>query len=282
MNLNTIYPHHQMINLGIAAHQPSKDELILPFAWDDAFMHALNKDELGVQAVLHFWPTAPTVFLGAMDMQAPFIADGLTWLIHSKQLMPILRPAGGLAVVSDPGIINFTLILKSDDKRLMIDDAYAFMVDRMNAIFKSYGEVATTGEVETSYCPGKFDVSMRGKKIAGIAQRRIGKSIGIYVYLSLSGNQMARGELIRQFYQETIKDQPTTVDYPAVDPQSMANLSDFIPELADKTLFCQRLIKSISEGEQTITKDVVLTTEQLKRPIQQMIKRNQRIQKAIS
>jgi octanoyl-[GcvH]:protein N-octanoyltransferase len=83
-------------------------------------------------------------------------------------------------------------------------------------------------EVSDSYCPGEFDLSIDGKKFAGISQRRIKKGIGIMIYLSVNGNQQARGELVRDFYQASLGEDFGQKNFPPVNPDSMANLSDLL------------------------------------------------------
>jgi lipoate-protein ligase A len=42
--------------------------------------------------------------------------------------------------------------------------------------------------IEHSYCPGKFDLSIDGKKFAGISQRRVRGGIAVQIYLCVEGN----------------------------------------------------------------------------------------------
>lgn len=219
-------------------------ELLYPFAIDDTLLIDLNKGNIDYSAVLHFWPTEPAVFLGMVDTKLPDFQAGVKFL-KASHYTPIIRPAGGLAVVSDLGIINFTLVIKPEE-HLNIDDGYELMVDLLNRMVAPYGFTAKAGEVDTSYCPGKYDISINGKKIAGLAQRRIGQSVGIYVYLSLTGPQQKRGQLIRQFYSVSQAEQDEKQRYPIVDADSMTNIDNFIPEFSNETFFKESLIEVIS------------------------------------
>lgn len=276
MTLSTLYPDQSTLVLGQIDHFVEKEDLFLPFALDDASLHLLNQVETTYDAILHFWPTAPAVFLGGMDMRTPFIDQGLKFLIDKAQLPTIIRPAGGLAVVSDPGILNFTLVLNTGDQRLPIDQAYQVMVDLMNEVLAPYDLVGKTGQVDDSYCPGAYDFSVNGKKIAGIAQRRIGQAVGIYVYVSLKGPQDQRGQLIRDFYTQAIQGQETRTFYPQINPDSMANLGDFCPDLASGSAFKQALIKAVKASGFS---SEPLDWEQLaiEKHLEKMHKRNQKI-----
>lgn len=277
------YPFNSATPLGIIDHFITKDNFFYPFTIDDTVLSQLNKQNLPVKQLLHFWPSEPTVFLGGMDMRTPHIDTGLDYLIHDQGLHPVIRPAGGLAVVSDPGILNFTYLVHPEEERLSIDTAYHLLVAALDKIFTTYGYQLTTGEVARSYCPGKFDVSLKGKKIAGIAQRRIGKAVGIYVYISLSGDQKARGQLIKNFYQHAIQGEETTAHYPDITPDCMANVADFIPELADSETFKQALITSLANQQELIEATPFLNANEIEKAQQKMQKRNQPIlQKIVS
>ena len=43
-------------------------------------------------------------------------------------------------------------------------------------------------EIVGSYCPGSYDLSIKGKKFAGISQRRIRKGVAVQIYLCVNGS----------------------------------------------------------------------------------------------
>lgn len=47
------------------------------------------------------------------------------------------------------------------------------MVELMKRMLKSYEAKIEAYEIEGSYCPGSYDLSIGGKKFAGISQRRL-------------------------------------------------------------------------------------------------------------
>lgn len=251
------------------------DELLFPFAIDDTILTLLNKGDMDYSAVLHFWPTDPAVFLGMVDTKLANLAAAARFLNESN-FTPIIRPAGGLAVVSGPGIINFTLLINADD-RIKIDDGFEIMVELLNRVVAPFGFVVETGEIETSYCPGKYDVSINGTKIAGLAQRRIGNAVGVYVYLSLTGPQMERGELIREFYKIGEAEKDERQRFPVVDPQSMSNIDKFIPAFADEETFKKALIKALigDNQDQFVSKD--LADLEFESALEKMKQRNKEI-----
>ena len=174
------------------------DAALLPFAVDDAILNAINQETFEAPLAIHFWPTRPTVILGGVDTRLPDFNQAVTWLYEDQAILPVVRPAGGLAVVSDPNVLNLTLLMDTQNHAFTIDQAYEFIVALLQEMMDAHGVSLEVGEVATSYCPGKFDVSIRGRKVAGIAQRRIGHAVGIYLYMSITGDQASRGQLDRK------------------------------------------------------------------------------------
>jgi len=85
-----------------------------------------------------------------------------------------------------------------------------------------------TYEIEQSYCPGKFDLSINGKKFAGISQRRVRGGIAVQVYLCVEGDGSERAALMRAFYERALQGESTKFEYPDIDPQCMASLSQLL------------------------------------------------------
>ncbi|MDZ7834575.1 MAG: hypothetical protein U5K84_03760 [Alkalibacterium sp.] len=158
------------------------------FALTDALIKEAGEKK---QPILHFWTTRPYVILGMMDTKLPFLKDALQ--IFSSYGFPYLvRNSGGLAVVSDEGVLNFSLIFPEGDERLPINEGYDRMHHLIKTAFKDFDEHIDAYEISDSYCPGDFDLSIGGRKIAGIAQRRLKGGIAIMIYLSVSGDQQQR------------------------------------------------------------------------------------------
>ena len=70
-----------------------------------------------------------------------------------------------------------------------------------------------TREIEHSYCPGKFDLSIDGKKFAGISQRRVRGGIAVQIYLCVEGSGSERAEMMRVFYEHALKGEVTKFKY---------------------------------------------------------------------
>lgn len=214
-----------MKNIALQQHplfydQGLTDDLLAPFALTDYFLELVQDTQ---QPILHFWQLPDTFILGMKDGRLPNLERGLA-VLKENHFQPIMRSAGGLGVINDAGVLNVSLFLPNPEKKISIDDAYLIMTSLMQQAFNSPERPIDAFEIVNSYCPGKFDLSIHGLKIAGIAQRRFKEGIAVMLYLSVFGNQYRRGQVVRDFYQATLGDAFGTGGYPAVDPFSMTTL----------------------------------------------------------
>jgi len=208
-----------------AETMPFANQTISHFALTDSLLHYAGKYQ---KNILHFWPTSNLVILGMMDTKLPYFKDALE--VIDRYAHPyIVRNSGGLAVVGDEGVLNFSLILPEDPKQKMtINTGYEYMLQLINDSLKPYGKISSAYEIKDSYCPGDYDLSIDGKKFAGISQRRLKNGVAIMIYISVTGNQFKRAEMIRDFYQAGLKGETVKWHFPSVDPAVMATLEDLL------------------------------------------------------
>lgn len=253
-----------------------KGDKLFNFALGDALIREVARQPDRV--MLHFWPIENMIIMGMVDTKLPYLNDAIETL-DSSEYEVVVRPAGGLAVVADSGILNFSIVLaESNENKISIDEGYEIMVDVIRQTFAPFGKKIDAYEIVDSYCPGKFDLSIDGKKFAGIAQRRFKNGIGIMIYLSVEGNQQKRGETIRDFYQAGLKGKETRWTFPDVDPDCMANLSDLlgvtltVKEVRDMILTTYETNSPVKTGyyNEEFLADYTIANEK-------MIKRNEQI-----
>lgn len=198
-----------------------------PFALTDVLTSYAGEQQ---QAMIHFWQLERAMILGMKDTRVPNLTKGICSLADSNY-QPLIRNSGGLGVIADKGVLNLSLILPNlPTKKLSIDDAYTFMWHWIQATFETADHPIRAYEISTSYCPGTFDLSINGRKFAGLAQRRIKNGVAIMIYLSVTGNQKERGLVVRDFYKASLGSQFGTNGFPAVDPSVMANLEELLAE----------------------------------------------------
>ena len=252
-------------------------DLFNPFALTDVLTEFSGEQK---QPIIHFWQLPKTLILGMKDSRVPYFSEALK-VVHKEGYHLLLRNAGGLGVISDTGILNVSLILPKDTiTALSIDDGYQAMVDWLEKT--RFGKLGIEiGEVADSYCPGKYDLSINGKKIAGIAQRRVKEGVAIMMYLSVTGDQNLRGKIVRSYYQSGLKEQ-FGVNYPPVNPDSMTTLDNAASFEVSVDSVKKELLQAMPHHDQTNALSNFYQLEEYKRRIQNMQQRNTLIQEVLN
>lgn len=217
---------------------PQKTTHLTYFALTDALIHHAAKIN---KPILYAWPTEKVIFLGMIDTKLPHLEKGMK-VLEDAGYDAIVRNSGGLAVVSDPGVLNFSIIFPEEDHmRLNINDAYERMHYIIAEALKSYNVEVIAKEIPDSYCPGDYDLSINGRKIAGISQRRIKGGLAIMIYVGIDGVQDDRSLLIKEFYEKGLQGEEVKWHYPDINPDVMVTVSDEI----DGSLSVNQVIKHL-------------------------------------
>lgn len=258
---------------------PGETNSMTYFALTDALIAYAGEFE---QPVIYFWPTKELIFLGMVDTKLPYFQSALP-IFSSYNYDYIVRNAGGLAVVSDPGVLNFSMIFPESHHRLSINEAYERMYNLISVVLEPYHVKVDAFEIKESYCPGDYDLSINGGKIAGIAQRRVKGGISVMIYLSVTGDQDNRAEMIQEFYDVGLQGEDPSYDYPNVDPSVMTTLEDALGVRMSVHEVTDKIINVISETQETETMEVGEYNDYIRSEYQnaynKMVKRNQKLLK---
>lgn len=219
------------------------------FAVDDTLCQLVG--QLESPPTVRTWVHDASVVLGIQDHRLPYVQQGMQYL-QSKGYHPIVRNSGGLAVVLDTGVLNISIVLSEQTEALSINDGYDVMVAFVKALFPEVAEKIKAYEIVGSYCPGSYDLSIDGKKFAGISQRRLRQGVAVQIYLCIEGSGAERAELIRDFYEVSLKNEETKFVYPKIDPQVMASLS----ELIDPMLTVEAVLVRLQQVLQNFSDEV--------------------------
>lgn len=206
------------------SHHAEDFDALHSFAMDDTLCTSIGRG-LSLPTA-RTWVHQNTVVLGIQDAKLPFIKGGMDYL-QAQGYRVIVRNSGGLAVPLDEGVLNITLVF-SEQQQVSIDRGYAAMVTFIKRMLESYNVTIATGEIEKSYCPGKYDLSIDGKKFAGISQRRIRSGIAVQIYLCVNGSGQERARLLKNFYEQSLAKWDTKITFPDIDPTCMASLSELL------------------------------------------------------
>ncbi len=195
------------------------------FATDDLLCHLVGQ---GLSpATVRTWVHDQTVVMGIQDHRLPFVEDA-QMVLRQNGYTPIVRNSGGLAVVLDEGVLNISIILSEKDHSIDINTGYDVMLAFIRLLFPEAKDQIEAYEIVGSYCPGSYDLSIGGKKFAGISQRRLRQGVAVQIYLCIEGSGSERAELIRSFYAAGLKGEQTKFHYPEIKPEVMASVNELL------------------------------------------------------
>ncbi|WP_100009833.1 lipoate--protein ligase family protein [Lentibacillus sediminis] len=202
----------------------SPNNALTSFAIDDALATSVSNGDS--PAAVRLWVHPPTIVLGIPDARLPYIEDGVR-LLAEEGYYVVVRNSGGLAVALDEGVLNISLILPGV-KHISIHDCYEAMVSFIRYMLRDLTDDIEAYEIVGSYCPGDYDLSINGRKFAGISQRRIKDGAAVQIYLDVEGNSQQRASLIRDFYKVSKRGESTKFTFPTVEPEVMGSLSELL------------------------------------------------------
>ncbi|TQR08756.1 lipoate--protein ligase family protein [Psychrobacillus soli] len=246
------------------------------FAADDLLCHSVGQ---GLSpATVRTWVHDQTVVLGIQDHRLPFVEDAQDFL-RTQGHTPIVRNSGGLAVVLDDGVLNISIVLSEKSQSIDISAGYEVMLAFIQSLFPEAEGKIEAYEIVGSYCPGSYDLSIGGKKFAGISQRRLRQGIAVQVYLCVEGSGSERADLIRQFYEIGVQGEETKFSYPVIKPEVMASLN----ELLNASFTVQDIVIRVQQVLQQLSPKIVsqsVTQEEMelyKFYIQRVVDRNKKM-----
>jgi octanoyl-[GcvH]:protein N-octanoyltransferase len=217
------------------------------FGTDDTLCASVGAGE--APATARTWVHHNTVVLGIQDTRLPFLQAGIQFL-QGHGYQSIVRNSGGLAVVLDEGVLNISLIFPEVEKGIDINRGYDTMWQLIQQMFADFPHQIEAREIIGSYCPGSYDLSIEGKKFAGISQRRLKKGVAVQIYLCVNGSGQKRAELVKQFYKLAKQEEDTKFAYPEIVPVVMASLEELLQTrltIADVML---RLLNQLKESSE--------------------------------
>ncbi|WP_088072676.1 lipoate--protein ligase family protein [Gottfriedia luciferensis] len=251
-------------------------EAIQSFALDDTLCTKIGL--LESPTTIRTWVHHQTIVLGIQDTRLPNLENGVNYL-NEQGYKAIVRNSGGLAVVLDEGVLNISILFPEAEHRLQINDGYETMYALIQDMFQDLTDKIVAKEIVGSYCPGDFDLSIDGKKFAGISQRRIRKGVAVQIYLCVNESGSKRASIIKEFYEIAINQKETSFKYPSIVPDTMASLSELLSINLTVSDVMKRLLQSLIKLTPTIIPSSLDgdEVELYNHHLQRMINRNEEI-----
>ncbi|MCA1320344.1 lipoate--protein ligase family protein [Bacillus tianshenii] len=246
------------------------------FAMDDTLCTSVGKGDSG--AVCRTWVHHNTIVLGIQDTRLPHLQEGIDYL-NSQGYEVIVRNSGGLAVVLDDGVLNISLVFPEGEKAIDINRGYDAMFELTKDMFKDLTSEIEAREIIGSYCPGSYDLSIGGRKFAGISQRRIRGGVAVQIYLCINGSGSERAAMIGEFYKRALQGEQTKFAFPTIDPSVMASLTELTGERLTVQDVMLRLLTSLKEMSGQIFAGTLqgAETELYHHYYQRIVERNEKV-----
>jgi len=126
-------------------------------------------------ALAHLWEGAPSLVVPRSYERLPlFAAARDRWAASGVSVQ--VRASGGGLVPQGPGLLNLTLVWPADPAAALdIGGIYQALCGELAAAFARLGIMASPQAVEGSFCDGRYNLAVDGRKLVGTAQswRRI-------------------------------------------------------------------------------------------------------------
>jgi octanoyl-[GcvH]:protein N-octanoyltransferase len=143
-------------------------------------LHKALADELTSQSnafKLIVWRCTPALLVTTSETRLPCFDESAAQM-QSAGWPVVVRKSGGAACPVGPGTVQIATIEAAREGTTMSIkyDALAKLIISMLASFQVDSQIAP---VAGAYCPGRHDLSIRGRKIAGISQRWFRNRYGV-------------------------------------------------------------------------------------------------------
>ena len=215
--------------------------ILIPFAYDERMCRKVGQ---GALPFVHIWRHEKALVLGLRDRRLPNVGKAAEWLLRQGYQVAV-RNSGGAAVPLDPGVVNVSVVVPNAGGALYDRDDFELMRRLIERTLNKLNVAVEVGEVKGSYCPGDYDLSVAGRKVCGISQRRQTKAAVVQAFVIVEGSGERRAEMIRSFYD--LAAEGTAGGYPDVRPEKTASLSELGTGVTVKT-FTAALLKTLVES----------------------------------
>lgn len=135
-----------------------------------AILQRVAAGEIG--PTLRLFVPQRTVAFGGQDRTRP----GYTAAVRTAEdlgFAAIERLAGGRAAVFHEGTLAFAWATADGDPKRGIEDRFTAVADLAVTALGGLGVAAAVGETPGEYCPGRFSVHARRRKVMGVGQRLV-------------------------------------------------------------------------------------------------------------
>lgn len=161
--------HYQSIRDWRVIMEKTADLSPTVYALEEAIGEAVAKEE--VPATLRVWQGPRAIVVSKKDIRTKQAQQAASWM-KEVDWPVFVRQSGGTAVPHGPGTLNVSLFLPRPKKLTWnIDTVYKMLgLPLMHMLKDTFSLDSYFGEVPGSFCDGRYNVVVQGKKIVGTSQ----------------------------------------------------------------------------------------------------------------
>jgi octanoyl-[GcvH]:protein N-octanoyltransferase len=249
------------------------NDIHFPYAWDEWMCRQLTHVS---PCYIHIWQHPKAFVLGLRDRQLPGIQQAVTWL-EAQGYIVAVRNSGGAAVPLDAGVVNISLVIPKPYNSLNFRDDFEIMIQFLRETLSPWTSNIEKGEIIGGYCPGDYDLSIKGQKFCGIAQRRQANGFVVSAFVNVEGDSSERTSLVRTFY-DIASNGETGVPHPLVEAERMSSLQGLLGILSvrafvDSLKNHKSVIVPETQAAKDRMSDAIFPEDQIYEVIKQLKKR---------
>lgn len=219
-------------------------DILLPFAVDELLCRRVGAGDR--RPLVHIWRHRRALVLGLRDRRLPESQRAMNHMSQRGYSVTV-RHSGGAVVPLDSGVVNISLIMAKQPGDLAFNPYFDLMYRLLQRTLIRFGLSVKAGEINGSYCPGEYDLSIGGRKFCGLAQRRQTRAFVVQAFVTVEGSGVAQAEVARDFYriaagEDHLRGDRPGVDFPHVIPETMTSLQQ-----VDATLDVQCFVAALTD-----------------------------------
>lgn len=133
--------------------------------------------------------------------------------VEEEGLLVVERQSGGEAIYHDEGCVNFSVFVPrpyNEQNWDRVEEAFKRLSTGLIRGLKYLGISCMQSRVET-FCPGPYDLAVRGRKIAGLSMARRKKFVLLQGTLIVNSDLNHYFDMLTKFYGELERDKITSL-----------------------------------------------------------------------
>ena len=196
----------------------------MTLALEQALLAEFTAAELPPRTVI--WDSKPALIVSPADRQLPRYENAANTAAVDGWPVSV-RSTGGSAVALGPGVVNVSIITSWRGSPPSLAAGYDLICSPIVAALARFGVTATIGPAPGSFCDGRFNILVDGRKIAGTAQRRSvrggGGGLLTHAMVIVDANPALLTAVVAKFYERAGSDRK-------FDAASVTSLAQCLPK----------------------------------------------------